>query len=309
MVALYLVVCIFVTILLTYIIPQLALFETRNSSSMRPSDLGIHFKDIVLQPIDSAINIYGWWMPADNSIATLIFIHGATSNRQSEFFKSVHFYEALIRSNISVVCIDLRNHGESDADGKGLGFGVSESNDVASVIRWTKSTISDQPLFAMGISMGSASIIHAGNDLNDLQGIILLDPMLNTQSSFARGAAAQTGAPWPLFVPSAYIATWMYGLPHKRQDALDKICSLTLPILLIQDPEDPVAIAKFSKDAAAKNSNIVYREGPKISRVHPTIKDHGGWGSHVAAYALNPEKTFGEIYNFILSSINSVKDK
>jgi len=309
MLALYLTVCAFVVILISYIIPQIALFETRNSISMKPSDLDIRFEDIVLQPSDAPINIYGWWMPADNAVATLIFIHGATSNRHSEFFNSIHFYEALIRSNISVVSIDLRNHGDSDADGKGLGFGVSEARDVAAAISWAKSKIFDQPLFAMGISMGSASIIHARNHMEDLNGIILLDPMLHTQSAFARGASAQTGAPWPLFIPSAYLATWLYGLPRQLSDALSKLCSLKIPILLIQDPEDPVAIAKFSRKAAAKNSKIVYWEAPKVSRNHPALRDHGGWGSHVAAYATSPEKTFGEVNNFIRSSINSINDK
>ncbi len=309
MLGLSLIVCFFVAILVSYIIPQIALFEIRNSISMKPSDLGIRFEDIVLKPGDAKINIYGWWMPADNSIATLIFVHGATSNRHSEFFKSVHFYEALIQNNISVLSIDLRNHGDSDADGKGLGFGVSEAHDVTAAISWAKSKLFDQPLFAMGISMGSASIIHAESQMKDLNGVILLDPMLHTQSAFARGAGAQTRAPWALFTPSAYISTWLYKLPHKSSDAFSKLCSLNIPILLIQDPDDPVAIARFSRNAAATNSRIRYWEAPKVSRKHPALRDHGGWGSHVTAYAASPNETIDEINNFVRSLISSVADK
>ena len=144
MLGLSLLVCVFLAILVSYIIPQIALFEIRNSISMKPSDLGIRSEDVVLQPSDAKINIYGWWMPADNSIATLIFIHGATSNRHSEFFKSIHFYKALIQNNISVLSIDLRNHGDSDADGNGLGFGISEAYDVTAAISWAKSKVLDQ---------------------------------------------------------------------------------------------------------------------------------------------------------------------
>ena len=309
MLGLSLIVCFFVAILVSYIIPQIALFEIRNSISMKPSDLGIRFEDIVLKPGDAKINIYGWWMPADNSIATLIFVHGATSNRHSEFFKSIHFYEALIQNNISVLSIDLRNHGDSDADGKGLGFGVSEAHDVTAAISWAKSKLFDQPLFAMGISMGSASIIHAESQMKDLNGVILLDPMLHTQSAFARGAGAQTRAPWALFTPSAYISTWLYKLPHKSSDAFSKLCSLNIPILLIQDPDDPVAIARFSRNAAATNSRIRYWEAPKVSRKHPALRDHGGWGSHVTAYAASPNETIDEINNFVRSLISSVADK
>ena len=309
MLGLSLLVCVFLAILVSYIIPQIALFEIRNSISMRPSDLGIRSEEVVLQPSDAKINIYGWWMPADNAIATLIFIHGATSNRHSEFFKSIHFYKALIQNNISVLSIDLRNHGDSDADGNGLGFGISEAYDVTAAISWAKSKILDQPLFAMGISMGSASIIHAESHIKDLSGVILLDPMLHTQSAFARGAGAQTRAPWPLFTPSAYIATWLYGLPHKSSDAFSKLCSLNIPILLIQDPDDPVAIARFSRNAAATNSKIIYWEAPKVSPKHPALREHGGWGSHVTAYAASPNETFDEINSFVRSLMNSVVDE
>ena len=135
--------------------------------------------------------------------------------------------------------------------------------------------------------MGSVSIIHAESHMKDLSGVILLDPMLHTQSAFARGAGAQTRAPWPLFTPSAYIATCLYGLPYKSSDAFSKLCSLNIPILLIQDPDDPVAIARFSRNAAATNSKIRYWEAPKVSRKHPALREHGGWGSHVTAYGAN----------------------
>ena len=219
MLGLSLIVCFFVAILVSYIIPQIALFEIRNSISMKPSDLGIHFEDIVLQPSDAKINIHGWWMPADNSIATLLFVHGATSNRHSEFFKSMHFYEALIQNNISVLSIDLRNHGDSDADGKGLGFGMSEAHDVTAAISWAKSKLFDQPLFAMGISMGSAAIIHAESHIKDLRGIILLDPMLNTQSTFARGASAQTHLRPPAASPGSATGAQAAAVAHRSSPA------------------------------------------------------------------------------------------
>ena len=60
MLGIALIVCFFVAILVSYIIPQIALFEVRNSIAMKPSALGIHFEDVVLQPSDAKINIHGW---------------------------------------------------------------------------------------------------------------------------------------------------------------------------------------------------------------------------------------------------------
>ena len=281
-------------------IPQSAINPMRVPLAGSPADVGLAYENFTITPRDEPINLAGWWLPAEEARATLVFLHGGGSNRNSDFFKSLDFYRAAVDQGISVATIDLRNHGESDSDDTGLQFGRTEKFDALAAIDWARDKAPDQPLFLMGISMGGATAIHAAHDGADVDGMILLDPLLDTDDAFIRGGRATSPLPATVFIPSALAAETFFGLPSGADEALQKAARLELPILLIQDPDDPVTRAVYARELAERNQQVTLWEAPAVADDHPGIAWKEDWGSHVAAFALYPEQTMAQIDRFLL---------
>lgn len=285
------------------VIPRQALQPEHRPITMTPEDVGLNYEDITLTPRDQPLKIAAWWMPADpdNTIATLVFSHGGGSNRHSSLFHALEFYQSLVNRGVSVLALDLRNHGASDFDSRGLAFGLREKHDVRAAIDWARKKAPQLPVFAMGISMGGATVIQAAADGATLEGLILLDPLLDTHSAFTRAAMAKTGLPPALFLPSAWISTRFWGFPGGQEQAFEKARELRLPILLIQDPDDPVTTAYHSKKLAAANSSVRLWMAPPVRRGDPGLEKRGRWGTHVMAFVAFPEETVAQVMSFVRS--------
>jgi alpha-beta hydrolase superfamily lysophospholipase len=280
-------------------IPREALFNRGQATTQTPADVGLQWEDVELTTATDGLKLAAWWMPAQNPKAALIFVHGGGSNRHSEFFSALSFYRDMVARDVSVLALELRNHGASQDDGRGLQFGLTEQADAAAATTWVRAKAPHLPLFAMGISMGGATVIHAAHRGSGLTGLILLDPLLDTRSTFSHGAWTASGLPAFVFLPAAWVAQQFYGLPSGELEALHVAGQLTLPTLLIQDPEDPVTRAPFARLLAERNPQVELWEAPSANAFASDLAWKGRWGSHVAAYSLFPEKTLAQIDTFI----------
>ena len=99
-----------------------------------PSSRGLVFETIRIPSEDLLLE--GWWIPAESPRAELIFVHGAGSNRISQFVGSLDFYRTLHDMGVSVVTMDLRNHGNSGVTDGMLGMGAKEWPDLSAAAIW-----------------------------------------------------------------------------------------------------------------------------------------------------------------------------
>ena len=84
-------------------------------------------------------------------------MHGAGSNRISQFVGSLDFYRTLHDMGVSVVTMDLRNHGNSGVTDGMLGMGAKEWPDLSAAAIWLdQHQPSELPRIALGASMGVA---------------------------------------------------------------------------------------------------------------------------------------------------------
>ncbi|MEP5566308.1 MAG: alpha/beta fold hydrolase [Halioglobus sp.] len=295
-----LVVLVAVSGLLLYFLPQEMRFRPPYPITQTPADVGLSFEVFTISPEDEDLKLAGWWMPAKASRATLVFIHGGGSNRHSEFFKSLDFYAAMVAGGVSVAVVDLRNHGDSDSDGRGLQFGRTEKWDALALIDWAHQKAPDSPLYAMGISMGGATLIQAANEGMIVDGLILLDPLLDTHDAITQSAWVATGLPPRLFNASAWAATQWHGMPRGDEQASEIAARLNQPILLLQDPDDPVTRAPYARKLAAQNPAIRYWEAPSAKAdAAAELQWRGRWGSHVTAFVLFPERVLEQVFSFM----------
>ena len=120
-----------------------------------PGDRGLAFESTLI-PSDELL-LRAWWIPAEQPRAELIFVHGAGSNRISEFVGSLDFYRTLNELGVSVVTMDLRNHGKSPVTDGRLRMGATEWRDVIAAGKWLDAhQASELPRLVLGASMGAA---------------------------------------------------------------------------------------------------------------------------------------------------------
>lgn len=280
-------------------VPVQVKFAPRTPLLTTPADLGMAYRDFELTPQDAAISLKGWWMPAAQPSATLLFLHGASSNRDSRFFEGLEFYQAMVARGVSVAAIDLRNHGASDADGGGIQFGQTEQYDARALVDWAYERALQPPIVLMGISMGGATAIRAIAEGVQVDGLILLDSLLHTRDAMQRAIWTQSGLPPALLAPSAWSAVRFFGFPDGPVQPLTLAKTLQVPMLLLQDPQDPVTRAQYANALAAENPNVTLWLAPPVPADHARLVSKGRWGTHVAAFALYPDDTVAQIMHFI----------
>ena len=268
-----------------------------------PATRNLDYEDIAIPSGD--LQLEGWWIPASQPIADLIFVHGAGSNRISQFIGSLDFYRTLHELNISVVTMDIRNHGNSPVTDGTLRMGLAEWPDVVATAQWLdQHHPSDRPRILLGASMGGSSVIHAMKNGLTADALILFDPLLDVLDSMTEVGQVETGLPAPLFSVAARAAIHRYGLPHGETSPLAMAKTLDLPILLMQDWDDPVTRSPFAAELASTNPRVALARVPAISAKEACLDGKEEWGTHVAAHPCRPDWTRETVAAFVESVVN-----
>lgn len=85
------------------------IFHPVKGLTLTPEAIGLAFEDVRLTTEDG-ISINGWFVPAENARATLLFFHGNAGNL-SHRLESIEIFHSL---GLSVFIIDYRGYGLSD---------------------------------------------------------------------------------------------------------------------------------------------------------------------------------------------------
>lgn len=270
-------------VLSLFVLPSYATRVANNPVTTTPAQAGITYEDVTIE--SDGLKLPGWWMPAASPIAELMFIHGAGSNRTSHFIDSLNLYKALSEMGISVLSIDLRNHGNAPKTTGHLTMGLDEHRDVLAMAAWLDARQNTPlPTLVMGASMGGATAVHALANGLAVDGVILFDPALHTADSLAQGAWVNTGLPTSIFQLYAWAGVNFYPLPSGNTDTLELAKALAQPILLIQDVADPVTRLPYAEELAEANNFIDLRLAPNPAENAQCLQGKGRWGSHVAAF-------------------------
>ncbi len=268
-----------------------------------PATRNLDYQDITIPSGDLLLE--GWWIPASQPIADLIFVHGAGTNRISRYIGSLDFYRTLHELNVSVVTMDIRNHGNSPVTDSTVRMGLAEWPDVVAAAQWLdRHYPSDRPRILLGASMGGSTVIHAMKNGLEADAIILLDPLLDVLDSIMEVGEVETGFPPLLFYIAARAAIHRYGLPHGETSPLAMAKTLELPILLMQDWEDPVTRSPFAAKLANTNPSVTLARVPTISVEEACLDGKEEWGTHVAAHPCRPDWTRETVAVFFQSVLN-----
>ncbi|WP_425063579.1 alpha/beta hydrolase [Pyruvatibacter mobilis] len=307
-------------VLVVGVLPTLLMAAQREALEETPADHGIAYEDVSLTTADG-VAINGWWMPdatpagidefTGEPIETrgvIIFVHGANSNRADPYVNAFGLYKLLTRMQHHVLAIDMRNSGTSQAWGGGqLDWGRAEARDVLAAVDYAQIRGGGEPIIPFGVSMGGAAALTAAAQDSRIRGLILLDPMLDTYDTMARGTVAAAGFPLALAHVTTTAAGLLHGAPAFETTLKDQGMTYARPTLLIQDERDPVNRRIHAEEIVAANRNIDLWVAPHPADDHPLLAAAGGWGTHVAAFQLYPDEV-AALLDAYLTMVHAICD-
>ena len=262
-----------------------------------PTDFGLGFESVAFEPPDLPITIRAWWIPAARSKAAVVMVHGGgLDNRSLPYANGLALAADLVAHGYSVLAIDLRNYGESDATpDHRITFGDSEANDVIGAMNYLGARHPGCRFGALGMSMGGETALYAAARDRRLEAVVTDGTFAESGPIAANFARAATGIPKFLLPPFLWSAEHLHAMHLSRGRALDVVGAIApRPVLLIHNEADPIVPAEDARRLAA----AIYSSELWITAAPVSVGDLGPFGTHVQCYKLNPEEYVKRVTDF-----------
>ena len=159
----------FYTVLVPYIF---VIFAVHRPKLMPTPIAGVPIENIEqmeFQSRDEQTTLRGVFLKRDDPLGTVIVCHGVGANHSD--IEVVH--QVLFEAGFQVFTFDFRGHGLSD--GHTITYGLNERMDVLGAYDacLARNDIDPDRLFALGVSMGEASLTLALPDMPEVKAVVL----------------------------------------------------------------------------------------------------------------------------------------
>jgi fermentation-respiration switch protein FrsA (DUF1100 family) len=181
-----------------------------------PDRYGMEYQTLQLQTSDN-ITLHGWYIPASNPRATLLFCHGNAGNI-SHRIESIAIFHQL---GLNVLIFDYRGYGQSE--GKPSERGTYRDAEAAWDYLTEQQNIPPHQIILFGRSLGGAIASHLASRKQPL-GLIV-------ESAFT--SVPDMAAHYYPYLPVRWISRFRYNT-RKHLGALQR------PLLVIHSPEDEI---------------------------------------------------------------------
>lgn len=216
---------------LIYFFQARLVFYPSPTLGQTPANIKLDYEEVFLQGRD-AVEIHGWWLPAENPRATLLFLHGNAGNI-SHRLDSLKIFHDL---GLATLIIDYRGYGKS------RGKPSEQGTYLDAMAAWRYLTedrdIRPRQIIIFGRSLGGAVAAWLAAN-TQAAGLIL-------ESTFT--SIADVGRRHYPYLPVKYLARIDYP-------SIDRIAKINSPLLVIHSPEDeviPYRLGKALHDRAAE---------------------------------------------------------
>ena len=217
---------------LSWVVADQSLIAKPRDLTTSPSEFGISYEPVTFHPLtDPDIVLRGWWMPHEDSKATVIWVHGLDSARDGR----IEFLATLYRKGYSILTFDLRGHGESDK--VALGGGAYEIKDVQGAINLAKDKDPGKSIIMIGISFGAALVILTGDEDSSIQGVVADSSFASIPELIREEVSARTPIPtWgaAILKPGViFAAKWFKNADISKVSPELEVTDLPFPLALI----------------------------------------------------------------------------
>jgi uncharacterized protein len=245
------------------------IFHPERAINRDPSQIGLAFEDVFLTTQDG-LQLHGWFIPHQESRATLVWFHGNAGNI-SDRLLNIKLLHDNIKADIFI--FDYRGYGRSEGN-------ISEEGtylDGEAAIQYLlgRRNTGARQLVLFGRSLGAAVAAEMAIRFNS-SGLILESPFVSIRE-----------------MASAIFPALPIGfLLRTRYDVIEKVRNLKVPLLVLHGDRDEV---------------VPFAQGKKVFDVAPQPKTfHRIVGaSHNNTFIVGGEKYFRALREFIESTFAS----
>lgn len=251
-----------------------------------PADSGADYEEVAFSPRGwDEITLRGWWLQADESAPTIIWLHGLDSNKGSR----IEVVAGLRGAGFNVLAFDFRGHGESDK--APMGAAIHEQDDVLGAIDWLareRGVLIDR-VGLLGISYGSAIAILTAARTPDIRAVMADSPFASLTELMTGEAADRTSAPEPVVAALkpgiVFAARVSRGLNLNEASPVTAAAAIDYPIAFVHCRDDervPLEHGRRVHAAASEGSTLAIVDGCEHGRASEA--EGGAYVERAAGY-------------------------
>jgi len=198
------------------ILERKALYYTSKEINFYPSDIGLQYEDIFLNASDR-VKIHGWFVPAENAYATVLYFHGNAGNVSHRVEIARMFYD----KGINFFIIDYRGFGKSS------GTPAEEGTYLDGIAAYNYLTeerkIPPEQVIIYGKSLGVAIAVDTAIKVK--AGLLICESGFTSTKDMAKDMFK-------------FIPLWLFT--GQKYDTLSKIDKVSIPKLIIHSQNDEI---------------------------------------------------------------------
>ncbi len=257
----------FYAVLIPYILVVFAVHRPRLLPTPMTTITASQIETIEFPSRDGATTLRGVFLKQPSPRGTVIVCHGVGANHAD--IEDIHL--VLFESGFQVLTFDFRGHGNSD--GHTITYGLNERLDVLGAYDacLARTDVDSDRVFALGVSMGGASLAMALPEMPGVKAAVLdsafasLTSMVEHQFRFVPASVR----PVPTQVARAF--GWLeIGADIDSLAPASRLKTLNLPVLIIHGDEDrivPVEHAHLLHTACRHGTLHIEKQCPHIGTV------------------------------------------
>jgi uncharacterized protein len=183
-------------------------------------------------PSTSGALLKGWYGHDKATVASMLLLHGARSNRQ-EMLKRA---ELLLHQHIDVLLFDFQAHGEST--GNALTFGYLEARDVEAAFRYLRERSGTLPIGSLGFSLGGIAALLS--NVSQKFDFLVLEAVYPTfEKAIDNRLSMRFGRVGPFLTPLLlFQLRWRIGITPDQLRPIHAIRHVRCPLLVIGGTND-----------------------------------------------------------------------
>lgn len=207
------------------------LYATRRAEGAKIFTRVHNAKEVTLRAQDGTVlALYQLIRP--NARRVILFFHG--------FWQAKEFlYKfADIFPEDTLLFLDFRTHG--DSQGRWISYGYHESQDVRAAVEYSKHNpeTAHLPIYAVGLSMGSASVLKAAYEGAAIDGIVIDSGFACLSAQMHRLFTRMTGLPACFIGLTQYMFEYILGGRIADVSPLEYVQALPTDVLIIHSVDD-----------------------------------------------------------------------
>ena len=243
-----------------------------------PKDFNIDFEEIQI-PTNHNCSLYGWWMLNNESLPTIILVHGWGRNVERMMPYIQH-----LNNHFNLLTFDSRNHGNSDKDK--ISTMVKFAEDISASIDFLLDDIkiSNREIGVIGLSIGGAATIYAAAKDSRINNLITVGAFANPldvmKSQLKKRRVPYSPLGWLLLNYLQLIIGFRFNTVAPE----NQIHQINAPILIIHGKKD----VTIPVSHAERLNNLVRNEFRNLwiipSRGHSDCHKETGYWDRILLY-------------------------